>query len=62
MNRWDLHVADVDTKDLVNAAAAPKINEPEYRVILAARRYVKMCCDRISHGNIMIRRQLMVAK
>lgn len=57
--RWDLAVKDMDRKTLIEMAAAPSIKDKLHKIILCGRRYIQQCCQRITNGNIMIRRLLM---
>ena len=57
--RWDLAVKDMDRKALIERAAAPTIKDRLHKIILCGRRYIQRCNDRMSNGNIMIRRLLM---
>ena len=59
--RWDLAVKDMDRKALIERAAAPTIKDRLHKIILCGRRYIQRCNDRMSNGNIMIRRLLMSA-
>jgi Orsellinic acid/F9775 biosynthesis cluster protein D len=57
--RWDIAVKDMDRKTLIEMAAAPSIKDKLHKIILCGRRYIQQCCERITNGNIMIRRLLM---
>jgi hypothetical protein len=57
--RWDLAVKDMDKKALMERAAAPTIKDRLHKIILCGRRYIQQCNDRMSNGNIIIRRLLM---
>src|SRR5215471_1292177 len=57
--RWDLAVKDMDRKALIALAAAPTTRDRLNKIILCGRCYIQQCCERISNGNVMIRRLLM---
>jgi hypothetical protein len=44
---------------LVQSATAPTVKDKLHKIILCGRRYIQQCCERISNGNVMIRRLLM---
>jgi Orsellinic acid/F9775 biosynthesis cluster protein D len=57
--RWDLAVKDLDKGMLIQSATAPTVKDKLHKIILCGRRYIQQCCERISNGNVMIRRLLM---
>jgi Orsellinic acid/F9775 biosynthesis cluster protein D len=57
--RWDLAVKDLDKEMLIQSATAPMVKDKLHKIILCGRRYIQQCCERISNGNVMIRRLLM---
>jgi hypothetical protein len=57
--RWDLAVKDLDKGMLIQSATAPTVKDKLHKIILCGRRYIQQCCERISNGNMMIRRLLM---
>src|SRR5215471_5328974 len=57
--QWDLAVKDTDRKALIELAAAPITRDRLNKIILCGRCYIQQCCERISNGNVMIRRLLM---
>jgi Orsellinic acid/F9775 biosynthesis cluster protein D len=57
--RWDIAVKDMDRKTLIEMAAVSSIKDKLHKIILCGRRYIQQCCERITNGNIMIRRLLM---
>ena len=60
--RWDVHLADVDTQSLVKLVEVPTIRDPWHRLIVCGRRYIKDCCKKLSGGNMIVRRALMIGK
>ena len=57
--RWDLAIKDVDSGRLIELASVPTTKDTLYRVMLCARRYIHRVCERLSGGNMMVRRMLM---
>ena len=57
--RWDLAVKGLDKKMLIQSATAPTVKDKLHKIILCGRRYIQQCCEKISNGNVMIRRLLM---
>jgi len=60
--RWDVHLTGVNTQSLFELVKVPTIKDPLHRIILCARRYMKECCEKLSGGNMIVRRELMTAK
>jgi len=52
---------DVDTKTLAELTAAPPIRDPMHRIISCGKRYINQCGERLSGGNMIVRRALMCA-
>jgi len=57
--RWDLAVKDLDKGMLIQSTIAPTVKDKLHKIILCGRCYIQQCCERISNGNVMIRRLLM---
>lgn len=57
--RWDLAMKGLDKRMLIQSATAPTIKDKLHKIILCGRRYIQQCCEKISNGNVMIRRLLM---
>jgi Orsellinic acid/F9775 biosynthesis cluster protein D len=60
--RWDVHLANVNTQNLAKLVEVPTIKDPLHRLIMCGRRYIRECCKKLSGGNMIIRRSLMIAK
>lgn len=60
--RWDVHLTGINTEGLAKLVQVPTIREPLHQLILCGRRYVKECCKKLSGGNMIVRRALMMAK
>ena len=57
--RWDLAVKDLDKGMLIQSTITPIIKDKLHKIILCGRCYIQQYCERISNGNVMIRRLLM---
>ena len=57
--RWDLSVKEVDKGRLIELVSVPTMRDTLYRVMVCARRYIHRVCERLSGGNMMVRRMLM---
>jgi hypothetical protein len=57
--RWDILLENVDKKSLAGLVAVPTIKDPLYSLISCGRRYIKRCCQKLSGGNMIVRRSLM---
>ena len=60
--RWDQVVKGVDGKALVSLAAFPTKKDPLFNISQCAKRYINGTCKKLSRGNMIIRRKLMIAK
>ena len=60
--RWDLAIKDVDGKRLSELVGVPTTRDNLHKVLLCGRRYIKQCCEKLSGGNMMVRRKLMCAR
>jgi len=60
--RWDLAIKDVDGKRLSELVGVPTTKDNLHKVLLYGRRYIKQCCEKLSGGNMMVRRKLMCAR
>src|SRR5579859_2504219 len=56
--RWDLAIKDVNNGRLVEVASVPTMRDPLHKVMVCARRYLHRVCERLSGGNMMVRRML----
>jgi hypothetical protein len=60
--RWDLAVKDVDGKKLVGLSQLPMAKDQLYGIVSCARRYIRECCEKLSGGNMIVRRSLMITR
>ena len=60
--RWDLAIKDVDTKRLSELVGVLTTRDNLHKILLCGRRYIKQCCEKLSGGNMMVRRKLMCAR